>query len=465
VSVSRDEGADWTPPRTSIQTVAWPPLPAAAAVRLMALGQQLDESQWWPSERLRAHQLRQLQELVMHAASAVPFYRERLRQCGIDTARPLGWDAYARLPILARRDLREHGDRLRAETFPKSHGDALWVETVGGVACPARVLRSGVSLAMSDAFALRAHGWRRERSEGKLAVIRALPPGAATSDRVRRFPDWGRPLAAVYATGSSALLDIRLPTEKQADWLRRERVSVLQSAPSNLLALAEFCRSHKIGLPALRTIRSVGETVTPELRAACREAWDLPVLDEYAARDIGVIALQCPDGEHYHAQSEATTVEILDAAGRPCGPGEIGQVVLTPFHNFAMPLLRYAPGDYAEVGDPKLCPRGLPAIARILGRARGRLTLPSGERRFSLHGSAVFRGRTDIRRFQFVQRAPGRLETRLIPAAGFGRASEAELRTRIAAELGGEIAIDLAYPAEIGQPAEGSFHEFRSELG
>ena len=464
MSDSREEAADWTPPRTSIESIAWPPLPPPQAVRLMALGQQLDESQWWPAERLRDHQLRQLQELVTHAASTVPFYRERLRQSGIDTAQPLGWDAYARLPILTRRDLQEQGDRLRAETFPKSHGEALWIHTVGGIASPARVLRSGVSLAMSDAFALRGHGWRRERSEGKLAVIRTLPPAAAASEGAKHFPDWGRPLAAVYATGSSALLDIRLPTEKQAEWLRRERPSVLQSAPSSLLALAEFCRSHRLRLPGLRTIRSAGETVTPELRAACREAWGLPVLDEYGARDLGVVALQCPDGEHHHAQSEAMIVEILDASGRPCAPGEIGQVVVTPLHNFAMPLLRYAPGDYAEVGDPGLCPRGLPVIARILGRARDLLTLPSGERRFSLHGSAVFRGRTDIRQFQFVQRAPGRVEARLIPAPGFDRTREAELRTLIAAELGGGIAVDIVYPAEIGRSAQGCFGEFRSEL-
>lgn len=464
MSVPRKEGADWTPPRTSIETVTWPPLPPPQAVRLMALGQQLDESQWWPAERLRAHQLRQLQQLVAHAASTVPFYRERLRQCGIDASRSLSWEAYAQLPILTRRELQEQGDGLAAETFPKTHGDALSMHTVGGVGCPARVLRSGVSLAMSDAFALRAHGWRRERSEGKLAVIRALPPGAATSAGARRFPDWGRPLAAVHATGSSALLDIRLPTENQVDWLRRERPSVLQSAPSNLLALADFCRLHRVRLPALRTIRSAGETVTPELRAACREAWDLSVLDEYAARDIGVIALQCPDGEHYHAQAEATTVEVLDPSGRPCGSGEVGQVVLTPLHNFAMPLLRYAPGDYAEVGDPGLCRRGLPAIARILGRARDLLTLPTGERRFSLHGSAVFRGRTDIRQFQFVQRASDRVEARLIAAPAFDRAREDELRTLIAAGLGAGFAVDFAYPPELERPAQECFREFRSQL-
>jgi phenylacetate-CoA ligase len=54
--------------------------------------------------------------------------------------------------------------------------------------------------------------------------------------------------------------------------------------------------------------------------------------------------------------------------------------VVTPLHNFAMPLIRYAIGDYAEAGPPCACGRGLPVLARILGRARNLLTLPHGER-------------------------------------------------------------------------------------
>ena len=63
----------------------------------------------------------------------------------------------------------------------------------------------------------------------------------------------------------------------------------------------------------------------------------------------GIIALQCPSGGLYHLQSESVHVEILDEAGRPCAPGEIGRVIVSPLHNFAMPLLRYESGDYAPI--------------------------------------------------------------------------------------------------------------------
>src|SRR3546814_13116510 len=85
------------------------------------------------------------------------------------------------------------------------------------------------------------------------------------------------------------------------------------------------------------------------------------------------LALQCPEHEHYHVQSEAVLLEVLDEEDRPCRPGEVGRVVVTPLTNFAMPMIRYAVGGLAAVGAPCPCGRGLPVLTRILGRARDKI--------------------------------------------------------------------------------------------
>ena len=110
----------------------------------------------------------------------------------------------------------------------------------------------------------------------------------------------------------------------------------------------------------------------------------------YSAAEAGYLALQCPQQEHYHIQSESALVEVLDEAGNPCRPGETGTMVVTPLHNFAMPLIRYAIGDIAEVGAPCACGRGLPVLARLLGRVRQMLVLPSGARRYGNVGDLAF---------------------------------------------------------------------------
>ena len=47
----------------------------------------------------------------------------------------------------------------------------------------------------------------------------------------------------------------------------------------------------------------------------------MPVTDVYSSDEVGYIALQCPETEHYHVQSEALLVEVLDdrALALSCG--------------------------------------------------------------------------------------------------------------------------------------------------
>jgi phenylacetate-CoA ligase len=114
---------------------------------------------------------------------------------------------------------------------------------------------------------------------------------------------------------------------------------------------------------------SVGEPVTAALRDIVRQAWDVPLKDSYSCEEAGYLAMQCPEQEVLHVQSENLLLEVVGNDGRPCVPGEAGRVLVTSLHNFATPLIRYELGDLAEVGAPCACGRGLPVIARVLGRA------------------------------------------------------------------------------------------------
>src|SRR5690606_29109428 len=118
----------------------------------------------------------------------------------------------------------------------------------------------------------------------------------------------------------------------------------------------------------LKSVLTQSELASRHLRERLRAIWGASLTDTYSASEVGVMALQCPHSGQYHVQSEVALVEVIDAAGRPCAPGEMGRVVVTPLHNFAQPLFRYDIGDLAEVGEACACGRGLPTLARIIGR-------------------------------------------------------------------------------------------------
>lgn len=188
-------------------------------------------------------------------------------------------------------------------------------------------------------------------------------------------------------------------------------------------------------------------------------------MDMYSAVEAGYLALQCPQHEHHHVQAESVFVEAIAEDGRACGPGETGRAVVTPMFNFAKPLIRYELGDFIEPGGRCPCGRGLPVLARILGRVRNMVTLPSGERFWPQLSALRYADVLPVRQHQIAQVAPDRLEVRLVADRRGTPAEEAQLREIIVKKIGYPFAIGFAYPEAIPRGRGGKFEQFKSEIG
>ena len=163
-------------------------------------------------------------------------------------------------------------------------------------------------------------------------------------------------------------------------------------------------------------------------------------------------------------QAENVLVEVLDAEGRPCAPGEAGRVVVTDLHNFAMPLVRYEIGDYAEPGADCDCGRGLPVLRRILGRVRNTLVTRGGERYWPTFGGRAFLDIAPVRQHQFVQRSFDLVEARLVVDRRLDAAQEERLRRHILSRLPAGIEVSIVYCEAIPRSASGKFEDFVSEV-
>lgn len=198
-------------------------------------------------------------------------------------------------------------------------------------------------------------------------------------------------------------------------WLQKVDPGILLTYPANLDALLTQMRHEGLTLPRLREVRTISGTVTAALRERCQQVLGVPLTDLYSAQEVGVIALQCPDSGLLHEQSEHVLIEVLDEQGQPCREGEIGQVVVTDLHNFAMPLIRYALRDWAEVGPPCSCGRGLPTLRRVVGRTRNMATSPDGNHfRPVLETQRMLEAMPQLRQYQFEQTAVDAITARLV---------------------------------------------------
>jgi len=453
-------------PISELSSVSWPAILSGEGAQLLAVLQQLEQSQWWSAEELRSFQFQQLSLLLQHACKTVPFYKSKRYQIS-NTHKPLTYDAWQTLPLLTRNEIQQHEFELISNDTPKQHGKIGVSNTSGSAGQPITVHKTLLNQFFWNAFTLREHFWHKRDFSGKLAVIRTGRTGQGVGEKLggNTHPNWGAPVANLYETGTAATLDISTPIRFQAEWLIHHNPEYLLSYPSNIAALAEYFLQHGKSLSNLRQIRTISEMIKPGLYKLCEKAFGInDIVDTYSSREIGYIAFQCPKGS-YHIQSENALVEVINEKGEPCSPGEIGRVVVTDLHNFSMPLLRYEILDYAEVGEPCSCKRGLPTLRRIVGRQRNMLKLPNGDRQWVNFAVEKYRDIAPVKQAQLVQKTLDKLELRLVVERKLTETEEVNLAKLICTSIAHKFDISFDYRSDILRSKNGKFEEFYTEIG
>jgi len=424
---------------------------------MLALQFHLERSQWLSAPQVLAHQFEQLRALIEHAYAQVPYYRDHLRRGQIYSLGGMIPAAFARWPLLTRGDVLAAGDALLARTLPAAHGPLVWNSSTGSTGQPVRTATSALGALFQDALVLRSHFWYGLDFTQKFAAIR---PGRIEA----AGPDWGTATRDTFATGPSVAFGQREDVDAQLDWLCRERPAYLLSRGHTLHGILQASRARSLRPAGLLALLSYADRPPEDLRDLARREWGVPVFDTYSAAECGVIALQCPAHEHLHVQSENLLVEILREDGTPCAPGEVGRVVLTDLHNFAMPLIRYVIGDYAEAGAPCPCGRGLPVISRIAGRSSNRAITPDGRRFWPLISPRMWL-QTPVTQRQFVQTVAGRIEVRYVAPRPLGADETAYLRGELTRTFGYPFEFEFLRVAAIERAPEAKFEEFVSRIG
>lgn len=442
--------------------VVWPAFPGPRGARKLALLFQLEQSQWLPAEEIAARQFGQLRSLLSHAARRVPYYRRMLGGAAEAVADQAAW---RELPILGRQALHAIGDELRSDSVPPEHGASFELKTSGSTGLVVRVLGTELTQFFWEVFCLRDHLWHQRDFARRLVVMRYQRDAALKAPEGVASAGWGPATDDVVRTASSRQFHLGLDVGALAERLAGENPGYLLTHPSVVGGLARHCIDNRIAIPELREVRTLGESSSPDLRDLCRKAWGASLVDMYTCQEAGYLALQCPRHEHLHVQSENVLLEVVDPAGRPCEPGEVGRVLVTSLANFATPLIRYELGDYAEVGAPCPCGRGLPVIRHVMGRYRNLLTLPNGTWRWPVLGNeGRLREIAPIRYMQLLQTSVGAITSRLVMDRPLSAVEREELTRYIQGNLGHAFDIDFAYVDSIRNPANGKVEQFVSLL-
>jgi phenylacetate-CoA ligase len=408
---------------------------------------ELKQSQWLSPADLRELQERKLRRLVHHAYHHVAYYRQAMDDRGLKPGDVATLDDLRHLPLLEKPEVREN---LYFDLLSDNHDKRriLKVATSGSTGEPFVCYADQHQLEIRWAATQRSLEWTGWRFGDRQARLWHQTIGMTWHQVVReRLDAW---LSRRIFIPAFEMSEARL--SEALTRLERHRPVLVDGYAECFNYLARYLRGRRLPGMGPRGIVSSAQVLPDDSRQAIEEAFGTKVFDKYGSREFSGIAYECEAHQGHHVVGESYVVEVL-RDGRPAGPGELGEVVVTDLNNFCMPFIRYRIGDLAVATDPaEPCPcgRGLPRLGRIEGRVQSMIVGADGA---VVPGSLFPHLFKDydyvIRQFQVVQETPGAVVLKVVKGPRFDEAVFTELLAELRRYLGQNMHIDVAFVDEI----------------
>lgn len=388
---------------------------------------------------------------LLHARANVPYYRKLFGLRGISeemlSSAPRA--ALARLPVLTKRDLSVAQDELKSETGSRR----TWrINTSGGsTGEPARFVQDARHRETVDLAAALCHercGFRPHQREVRLwgAEREVLAGSLGFHARISNYL-CNRTFLNAFAMSPDRM-------RSYLAFLNEESNFVIAYAQA---AYSLACFAHESGIevrPQVAVVSSAG-TLYPFLRQAMTDAFRAPVYNRYGSREVGLIATEVPDAPGLWVPPWTNYVEILDDSNQPVPIGTEGNVVVTNLSNQSMPLIRYAIGDRGALLPPDRS--GQQWMAAVLGRNVDMFRRVDGGLVDGEYFTHLLYHRQWVKQFQFVQRAVGHVQVRLVTHSEPPQYELEEIAAGCRAALGLDCSISFEQTDSIAPGSSGKY--------
>ncbi|MDF1552153.1 MAG: hypothetical protein P1P84_03775 [Deferrisomatales bacterium] len=420
----------------------------------------LNESQWWPRERLRAQQVLRLRRAVALAYAHTPFWRQVLDQRGIAPADVRSLEDLRRFPLLDKQTIRDS----REEMVWKGEGKRVQlVRTSGSTNEALEFYTSSTREAHINAARMRGHEWVGVRRGDREMYYWGSPIELSKQDRVKRVRDW---LINDGLTNGFEVTPARVRGYFE-HWLRW-RPRCIFGYPSTFVLTAAICESLGLDLKRLKprglqVICTTSEMLSDVDRQLIAEAFGVPVCDSYGLREAGLIGHECAHGT-MHCVDEQVFLETIDPeTGEPTA-GE-GELVVTNLVGPAFPVFRYRTGDIVTLSDePCPCGRTLSRVQISGGRAVEFVVTKEGKWVVGYSFIYIARAVPGIVKFQVVQERLGEIRVRLAVDGRFPEDGAAQVRAKVAQRLGGDDEITVELVDDIAPARSGKYRPVISKV-
>jgi len=412
---------------------------------------QFDARQWLTRDEVIGYQDEKIRSLIKHAYDNIPFYRDimtsrKLRPSDIEKVADLH-----KLPILTREDVRANKLRMIAGNYKKSQ--LIRGYTSGTTGSPLELIWDNEICHIKTVV-----DWRQKKIAGikpgdKIAFFlgRTLVPL-----QKKNPPFWRHNYVLNHLFCSSWHLS-RRNIPYYFDKLSKFSPLAIEGYPSTMFILAKYLVEKGQTFP-LKAAFTSSETLLPLHRETIEKAFGCKLFDFYGMAERVAFATECELHDGKHINMDFSVLEVINNDSEPSAPGQMGRIVATGFHNYAMPLIRYRTSDVTVLrGKPCSCGRSFDLMENVTTKDEDIISTKDGRYISSSIINAVTHHLTSIAEHQVIQDDLEHVRMLIVKKPEFLESDGKFLEENLRKIMGDGMDIKVEYVDDIPRTTAGKF--------
>jgi len=400
-------------------------------------------------------QMQRLQQLINHAYSNVPYYRNLFNETGIRPGDIKTRSDLLKIPITTKSYL-QNLDFEEKVIKGLDRSRCLNLRTSGSTGRPLDIFVTKEEVLKSKTIAF-LNMYLENGCQLTDRTLRVVTPSFITKERL-----WFQRLGILREYFISIFDDINV----QLNTFLQTKPHAIRGFTSGIKSLALKIRERGIKIKPPKIIFTTAEVLSSIDRRFISSVFQAEIIDYYCCNEIGIVAYECGEHYGYHINNDNVILECVKEDGTLCKSGEEGNLIITGLNRYTMPFIRYRIGDRGVITEkPCYCGRTPPLIETIIGRDNDQIILPDGSVISPHILLSTIINIPGIQAYQIAQREIDRISINIVKDKNF---NEDLIVGRIKKEckniFDGRMKIEPLIVKEIPKEKTGKFKVVKSEI-
>jgi phenylacetate-CoA ligase len=361
-------------------------------------------------------------DLLEHASTNVPFYRNYFREHGL-TMRDFGSiDDIKKLPVINKEIINRNPADFLDERLDQ--GNLVEFKTSGSTGVKFIFKGTDSMFKKEAAFVTRAyhaHGSNLYR-DWSFWIRRYVPEGS-NAPLFKKDYELRRIYMSAYHLNNRSVHDY-------VKVINEHGYHTISTYPSSAYSLACLLEEENLSIPRVKSIHLASEMLIDEWKTKIESVLPAVKIKAHYGQMEKTAFFHQADSDDYLDNVEYGVTEFVETDGQM-------KVIGTGFLNRAMPFIRYDTGDAVEPLKQQVMGRGLPArVKRFIGRSDDIIVTPEGNRLPGVNFYTMMYKIPGVKMFQIVQESKDEVRVRIVPHAEWSEQMSDLTKNKLTERLG-----------------------------